>query len=342
MKLRFSPYLLEFKHPFTIAAGSRNSTPIVITELEHEGVIGYGESSMPPYLGESHESVIRFLTKAEKILALYKDPFEKGIILQQVDAIEKGNTAAKAAIDIALHDLTGKLQNKPCYTFWNADRSKTPFSFFTIGMDSEEMIRQKVTEGEQFHFLKIKLSGENDKSIIETIRSVSNKPIAVDVNQGWKDKHQALDMMEWLAEKNTLFVEQPLAKEKVDDMAWLTERSPLPTIADESVQRLTDLEKIKNVFSGINIKLMKCTGMHEASKMILRARELDLKILIGCMSETSCAIAAASHLSPLVDWADLDGAELIKNDLFRGTALINGKMMPSDLPGIGVEKIGKN
>jgi L-alanine-DL-glutamate epimerase-like enolase superfamily enzyme len=175
--------------------------------------------------------------------------------------------------------------------------------------------------------------------MIETIRSVTDKPITVDVNQGWKDKQFALDMIYWLKEKNILFIEQPLPKAQVDDMAWVTERSPLPTIGDESVQRIEDVRKAYGVFSGINIKLMKCTGMREAYKMILLARALGMKVMLGCMTETSCAISAASHLSPMVDWADLDGALLIKNDVFDGTKVIDGKVFLMNRPGIGVLRI---
>ena len=172
--------------------------------------------------------------------------------------------------------------------------------------------------------------------MIETIREVTDTPIPVDVNQGWKDRNDALKMIEWLATKNVVFVEQPMPKEQVDDIAWLREKSPLPIIGDESVQRLADVRKAWGVYDGINIKLMKCTGMREAYKMITLARALEMKVMLGCMTETSCAISAAAQLSPLVDWADLDGAVLIKNDLFDGATIVDGKVtLPTD-PGIGV------
>ncbi|MDO8260451.1 MAG: enolase C-terminal domain-like protein, partial [Candidatus Magasanikbacteria bacterium] len=168
---------------------------------------------------------------------------------------------------------------------------------------------------------------------------VTDKPITVDVNQGWKDKNFALEMAHWLKERNILFIEQPMPKENVDDNAWLTEHSPLPTIGDEAVQRLPDVIKAKGVYSGINIKLMKSTGMREAYKMLLLARSFGMKVMLGCMTETSCAISAASHLSPMVDWADLDGALLIGNDIFSGTKIIDGRVTLSDKPGIGVVKL---
>jgi L-Ala-D/L-Glu epimerase len=336
MKLRFEPHLLHFKYPFKIAHGVRSFTPIVITQLEHNGVIGYGEACMPPYLGENHETVISFLKKAALILETINDPFDLEKTLLLIDQIEQNNTAAKASVDIALHDLIGKLENKSCWKIFGADKNKTPFSTYTIGIDQPSVINQKIKDAEPFKILKIKLNGENDKSIINTIRAATNKPIAVDVNQGWKTKEEALEMINWMSDKNVLFVEQPLHKDDLKSSAWLFERSPLPIIADETVQRLVDLDKAKNCFHGINIKLMKCTGMNEAHKMIIQARKLNLKVLIGCMSETSCAASAAAQLTPFADYADLDGPLLIKDDLFKGIEFVDGKIILNDLPGIGV------
>lgn len=336
LKLSFKPYTLDLKHVFTIATNSRTTTPVVLTEVELDGTIGYGEASLPPYLGESHETVSKFLSMVD--LTKYDNIFDLENILADIDKIAIGNTAAKASVDIALHDLVGKLLNQPWYNIWGFDKTKTPYTSFTIGIDTPDVVRIKVKEAEEFKILKVKLGRETDKKMIETIRSVSESPITVDVNQGWKDKNFALEMIHWLNERNVLFVEQPMPKEQIDDMAWLTERSPLPTIGDESVQRLDDVIKAYGVFSGINIKLMKCTGMREAHKMILMARALGMKVMIGCMTETSCAISAASHLSPMVDWADLDGALLIKNDVFDGTKVLDGKVTLMDRPGIGVIK----
>ena len=336
LKLSYRPYTLELKHVFTIATNSRTTTPVVLTEIEYDGMVGYGEASLPPYLGESHQTVTEFLSKVD--LSKYENVFDLENILNDIDKVAPGNPAAKASIDIALHDLVGKLLNQPWYNIWGFDKEKTPYTSFTIGIDTPDMVRAKVKEAEVYKILKVKLGRETDKEMIETIRSVSDTPITVDVNQGWKDKNFALEMINWLKERNVLFVEQPMPKTQIDDMAWLTERSPLPTIGDESVQRLEDVIKAHGVFSGINIKLMKCTGMREAHKMILLARALGMKVMIGCMTETSCAISAASHLSPMVDWADLDGALLIKNDVFDGTKIIDGKLTLMERPGIGVVK----
>jgi L-alanine-DL-glutamate epimerase-like enolase superfamily enzyme len=337
MKLTYRPYTLELRHVFTIATNSRSTTPVVLTEIAYDGLVGYGEASMPPYLGESHASALEFLSKVD--LSKYKSPFELEDILRDIDAIAPGNPAAKASVDIALHDLVGKLVGRPWCTLWGYDKDAAPYTTFTIGIDTPAVVRQKTQEAKEFKILKVKLGRDTDKEMIEAIRSVTDKPITTDVNQGWLDKEKALEMIHWLKDRGVVLVEQPMPKERVDDLAWLTERSPLPIIGDEGVQRLADVKKSVGVYHGINIKLMKCTGMREAQKMLIVARALGLKVMIGCMTETSCGISAASHLSPMVDWADLDGALLIKNDVYDGTKIVGGKVTLTDRPGIGVVKI---
>ncbi len=335
MKFTFKPYTLELKHVFTVAVSSRTTTPVMLTEIEYEGIKGYGEASMPPYLGESQETATAFLSKVN--LEQFNDPFEIEKILDYVDSIAEKNTAAKASVDIALHDLVGKLMKQPWYKIWGYDKTATPNTTFTIGIDTPDVVRQKVKEASEFKLLKVKLGKGNDKEMIETIRSVTDVPLTADANQGWKDKQYAMDMINWLSEKNVLYVEQPMPKEMVDENAWLTQNSPLPILGDESIQRLSDLIKMKDVYSGVVIKLMKCTGMREANKMLNLARSLNMKVMIGCMTETSCAISAASQLSPMVDWADLDGALLIKNDPYEGMKVVDGKVTLTDYPGIGLK-----
>lgn len=335
MKLAFKPYDLQLRHVFTIANSSRTTTPVVLTQITYDGVTGYGEASLPPYLGETQASVMDFLKKVN--LEQFSGPFELDDILTYVDKIAENNTAAKASVDIALHDLVGKLMNQPWYKIWGLKQEKTPSTTFTIGIDTDEVVKQKTREASPYNILKVKLGRDTDKQMIEAIRSVTDKPIAVDANQGWTDKHQALDMIYWLKDRNIVMIEQPMPKYNLDDAAWVTERSPLPIFADESFQRLNDVLRLKGAFSGVNIKLMKCTGMREASKILTVARAANMKVMIGCMTETSCAISAATQLSPAVDWADLDGNLLISNDCFDGVTVIDGKLKLNDLPGIGVK-----
>jgi len=292
---------------------------------------------MPVYLGESQETILKFLSKVN--LDKYDDIFCLEDILADIDAIESGNNGAKASIDIALHDLIGKILNQPWYKLYGLNKEKTPLSSFTIGIDNVRVVEQKVKEAEEHLILKIKLGTENDMEIVEAVRNVTDKPITVDANQGWKNKEKALEMIEWLNEKNVLFIEQPMPKEQLEDIGWLKKRSPLPLIADESVRSLDDIVRIRDSFDGINVKVMKCGGLRKAYRMILLAKALNLKILLGCMTETSCGISAASQFSPLADWADLDGALLIKNDCFEGTKVDKSKILISDLPGIGAKKL---
>ena len=335
LKLSFEPYELILRHTFTVSSYSRKTTPGVQVRIEYEGFTGYGEASMPPYLGQTVESVCAFLSRVD--LAQFKDPFRLEEILAYVDSLSPGDNAAKAAIDIALHDLVGKLMGQPWWRIWGLDPSKAPDTTFTIGIDTPEVVRQKTEEcAAQFNILKVKVGLDNDKEMIQTIREVTDLPLAVDANQGWKDRQQALDEIFWLKENGVVMVEQPMAKERLDDNAWITEHSPLPIFADEAIQRLADIPSIKGAYHGINIKLMKCTGLREGWKMANYARAEGMRVMVGCMTETSCAVSAAAQLAPAADFCDLDGNLLISNDLFTGMQVIDGHIVLPDRPGIGI------
>ncbi len=338
MKMTFFPYELKLQHVFTVASYSRTTTPDVQLQIEYDGFVGYGEASMPPYLGQSVESVTAFLNKVD--LSRFKDPFQMEDILEYVDSLSPGDGAAKAAIDIALHDLVGKLLGVPWFRLWGLNPDKCPNTTFTIGIDTADVVREKTREcADKFKILKVKVGLENDEEMIRTIREVTDLPLAVDANQGWTDKYKALDEICWLKEMGIVMVEQPMPKEMIDDVAWIRERSPLPIYADEAIQRLSDIPAIKGAYDGINIKLMKCTGMREAMKMATYARAEGMRVMLGCMTETSCATTAAAHLSPLCDFADLDGNLLISNDRFEGMTVVDGKITLPDRPGLGLIKL---
>ena len=334
MQLSFRPYELQLRHAFNLARSQRTTTPGVQVQITLDGITGYGEASMPPYLGENVESVTTFLSKLD--LAQFKDPFRLEDIHEYMESVAPNNRAAKASVDIALHDLTGKIMGQPWYKIWGLNPDRTPNTSFTISYDADPAeMQRKIEETSPYKVVKVKMGLDHDKEIVEALRRHTDVPICVDANQGWNDREKALEMCHWLAERNCMFVEQPMDKASIDDTAWLRERSPLPIIADEFLQRLPDVSRAAGAYDGINIKLMKSTGMHEAYQMATLARAMGMKVMLGCMTETSCAISAAAQLSPMVDWADLDGNLLIANDIFDGAKIVDGKVIIPYRPGIG-------
>lgn len=334
LKLSWAPYELKLHDTFTVSTYSRTTTPDVQVELEYEGFVGYGEASMPQYLGHTVDSVCSFLSKVK--LSQFNDPYRMEDILDYVDGVAPGNEPAKAAIDIALHDLVGKMLGAPWYRIWGLNPARTPSTSFTIGIDTPEVVAKKTAAAVgRFNILKVKVGLDTDRELIESIRSVTDLPLCVDANRGWTSKYKALEEIYWLSEHGVVMVEQPM--EGLDDNAWLTERSPLPIFADESVQKLKDIDSVKGAFDGINVKLMKCGGMSEAYRMLSYCKAVGMKAMIGCMTETSCAVTAAAHLSPMVEFADLDGNLLIDNDRFSGVLVEKGKLVLPDRPGLGLD-----
>lgn len=333
LKLDFKPYTLQLKHVFRISRGARSSTPVMLVRISFDGIEGYGEASMPPLYGESFVTASEFLSKID--FSGFRDPFATETILAYVDRLAPGNTAAKAAVDIALHDLVGKLLKIPVRQLFGLPAAEN-HTCMTIYIDSPEVMAGRANEYRRFKYLKIKLGAGDDRAIIKSVRSVTDQPLFVDANQGWNNKEEALDFIWWLKEQNVVFIEQPMLKENKKDLTWLSERSPLPVIGDEGIQRLSDLREASSIYHGVNIKLVKSTGLREAFKMAVAARVLGMKVMVGCMSETSCAISAAAQLGALTDWLDLDGNLEIRNDPFSGVKEQNGQQVPNDLPGIGL------
>lgn len=335
MKLSFSRFDLRLRHPFTIARGSSSVDPVVVVQLEHEGLTGLGEAAPSGRYGESIQTVEKFLSALD--LKLFDNPFHLEAILSYVDQTAGGNFAAKAAVDIALHDWVGKKLGVPLFRYWGLTKEETPRTSFTIGIDTPKVIEQKVREAEEYPILKVKLGGANDEEIMRAIRKVTNKTLRVDANEGWKSKEVAVEKIKWLEQEGVEFVEQPMPAADLNGTEWVRERVNLPLIADENVIRLSDIPGLQNAFDGINIKLMKCTGLREAVAMIHTARACNMKIMAGCMIETSIGISAAAQLSPLLDYADLDGNVLTTNDPYDGVRIVDGKLVLPDRPGIGVK-----
>jgi L-Ala-D/L-Glu epimerase len=335
MELSYVPFYLQFRHPFGVSSNTRKETLSVFVKLSKGDYTGYGEACLPAYLGETLSETKRFLDSAKSLLKNTKLSVTS-VMPGEIIRIGDGNNAAKAAIDMALNDLSGKTNAKPWHEMAGISKSKDTFTSFTIGIGDPEQLERKIMEAAGFHILKIKTGTPDDKALITLIRKFTEKPLYVDVNQGWTDKNYALDMLYWLHDQNVLLVEQPMPIEMKEEMRWLTQRSPLPIIADESVKSIKDLQHLDGAFSGINIKLMKCGGLGEALKMIGFCRENGLKIMLGCMAESSCGTSAMAQLMGMADYVDLDAPLLYTNDPFTGVDYREGKVCLNHLPGLGV------
>ena len=330
IQLRHHAFVLQLRHTFRLARGDSDSRRVLMVEIEHDGLLGRGEAAPIARYGQDAASAARAV---EIMAARLDDPraFESASARVAV----AGQPAAEAAVDMALRDLAGKRLGVPLYELMGIDPSSMPVSSFTIGMDTPEVVEQKVREAEEFPVLKIKMGSADDRRVLETVRSVTDRPLRVDANEGWT-LEDALARLEWLQEMGVELVEQPLPADQLDEMRELKKRSPLPLFADESVGRAEDIPRLAGAFDGINIKLMKCGGLGEALRMIHVARAHGMKIMLGCMVESSLAITAAAHIAPLVDFADLDGNLLITNDPFIGAGVREGKLVLPSEPGLGV------
>lgn len=339
MTLTYQAYPLQLQHTFTVSGCSRSQTPDVLITLRHGSYVGYGEASMPPYLGESIQSVCQFLSQVN--VNQFDDPLRTDQILSYFMNLQPGNYAAKAALDIALHDLVGQILGQPLWRLWGLSPERCTYTTYTIGIDTPDVVRQKTREVEGlFGRLKVKVGVPGDRELIKAIRSVSSLPLTVDANQGWTDPEQALCQISWLEKQGAIMIEQPLPKHDVEGLRWLAERSPLPIILDESIQGPADVLRLRGCCHGINIKLMKCGGLAEARKMVDIARLQGMQVMLGCMTETSCAVTAAAQLAPFADYLDLDGNLLITNDPFTGgMQVVDGKVTLQDGSGLGITPV---
>ena len=335
MQLRFQPFSLQFIYPFGVSGNTRTSTTSVFVEISEGEIKGYGEACLPPYLGETEHATCAFLTSAAPLIATATVRDDIPALLARIDQLHPHNNAAKAAIDIALNDLAAKEKGVSVQVNKGLPIVSHKPTSFTIGIDAEEVVIEKIKASSAFQILKIKAGTDHDKALINLIRQHTNKPLYVDVNQGWTNKHMALDMLKWMADKNVVLVEQPMPKAQLADMRWLTQHSPIPTFADESVKRLVDLKQLDGAFNGINIKLMKCTGINEALKMIQYCRTNHLQVFLGCMAESTCGTSAMAQLMGLADYIDLDAPQLYKNDPFTGLVYEGGHIHLHSAPGTG-------
>ncbi len=334
MKFDFWRYDLKLKHTFTISRSSRDVVPVVLVKFEKDGIAAYGEASPNARYNETSDTVENFFKRVD--IEKLSDPFKLEYINDYMDSISDHDSSAKAAIDIAMHDWIGKKVGIPLYKYFGGEKSRTPVSTFTIGIDTPDVIIQKVKEAADYPVLKIKVGLPNDDEIIKAVRSVTEKPLRVDANEGWKSKEEALERINWLSTQNVELIEQPMPAAQIHDVRWLRERVKMPIVADEAVSSMYSIPELATAYDGINIKLQKNGGLLKARKMIYAARVNRMKIMLGCMIESSVGITAAAQISPLVDWNDLDGNVLISNDPFKGAANDKGKIVLNDEPGLGV------
>ncbi len=337
MKIEIKTKRLELAHTWTISRNSSNFKNNVFVRIERDGIVGYGEAAPNVRYGEDYQKTTERIKSVEELLK--NTPFFHYVdIKKEIDERITDQSCAKAAIDIALMDWVGKALNVPLYKMWGLNTAEAPLTSFSIGIDTVEMIKKKVREAEPYPLLKIKVGTHRDKEIINAVRSVTkDKPIRVDANEGWKTKEEALENIKWLIDQGVEFIEQPMPASMLEETAWLRAHVSIPIIADEAVKTAKDIPKLVEAYDGINIKLMKSGGLQEALRMIYMAKAYGMKIMLGCMIESSVGISAAAQLTPFVDYADLDGNLLIKNDPFSGVKVDHGKFIFNDKPGIGVE-----
>lgn len=327
---------LTLRHTWTIARGSSDCKTNVFVKLVCEGVTGYGEAAPNIRYEETAASSVDFLKLAQSTVEK-ADLWHYHNLAEEVAELIPGQTAAKTAIDIAVMDWIGKKVGLPLHRYFGLNKAKTPITTYSIGIDTPEVIKQKIGEAAPFPVLKIKVGLKNDEEVIAAVRSVTDKPLRVDANEGWADKEEALRKIEWLQTQGVELIEQPMPAAMLKETAWLRQRVQIPIIADESVKTTRNIPELAGAFDGINLKLMKAGGIQEAMRMIVLARAFDMKIMLGCMVESSLAISAAASLAPLVDYADLDGNLLISNDPFTGVKVADGQLVLQDAPGVGAD-----
>jgi L-Ala-D/L-Glu epimerase len=336
--LRMEAEVLELRtrHPFIIARGGHSDYRTVWVRLrDREGCEGWGEAAPSKFYGETPETVLSALNLYAAVMP--EDPFDIEEAERRWELSLRGNPSARAALSSALHDLVGKRLGIPVYRLWGLDPAKAPRSTFTIGLDTAERIRAKVLEAEAYPILKIKLGTDRDIETLKTIRDVTDKEIRVDANCGWTVKH-TIRMLPVLKEFGVTVLEQPLPPAELDGLATVTRAADIPVIADESCLTAADIPPLIGKVDGINIKLAKCGSLREALRMIAVARAHGMMVMVGCMIESSIAITAAAHFTPLVDIVDLDGAALLASDPFVGATIYGGQVTLPTGPGLGLRR----
>lgn len=334
MKLKYKTYSLPFTHPFTISKGTKTHQPTLVVELDFMGIKGYGEAPAIVYYNIPVEKMVEDI-EAKKIFIekyAFNDPERYWHYLHH---LFPNNSFLVCALDMAGWDLYGKLKRKQLHQLWNLDTATAPITDFTIGIDSIEKMVAKMKE-KPWPIYKVKVGVENDVEMVAALRRHTNAILRVDANAGWT-LEQALQKIPLLKELGVEMVEQPLAKDNWEGMKILYEKSPLPLYADEACVFEADVEKCHQHFHGINIKLTKCSGITPAKRMIAKARALNMKVMVGCMNESSVGTAAIAQLAPMLDVVDMDGPLLLNEDIATGVGFKGGKIIYTEAPGLGIQ-----
>ena len=330
---------LQLRHTWTTTMSSSQYRDTIHVRVASDGVTGVGEGAP---IVRYHENAVDGVKAIAEIIPTLEGAnlwqYEK--LMERISRGMQGQFAAKAAMDVALMDWIGQKMNVPLYRLLGLDASDAPVTTFSIGIDTPEITKQKVREAEAFPVLKIKVGLDTDEATIEAVRSVTHKPLRVDANEGWKDKEEAVRKINWLETQGVEFVEQPMPAEMIEETRWVRKRVHLPLIADEAAVSARAVPGLTDAYDGVNVKLDKCGGIQQALRMIYVAKSLGMKTMLGCMISSSVSVTAAAHLSPLVDYADLDGNLLIANDPYSGVRVEKGKLILPDQPGLGVKATG--
>ena len=327
---------LQLRHTWTTVMSSSDTRDTIFVRYTRDGVVGLGEGAPIKRYGESAQAALQALQEVRPLL-LAGDPWQHRELMAKLWERLPGQWALKAALEAAVMDWVGKRLGVPLYRYFGLDPRKVPLTTFSIGIDTPEVTRQKVREAAEFPILKIKVGLTSDEATIAAVRSVTDKPLRVDANEGWPSKEEARRKIKWLQTQGVEFIEQPLPAAMHEEQRWLRDQVEMPIFADEACLHLRDVPRLAEAYDGINIKLDKCGGIWEALRMIHVARAHGMKVMLGCMISSSLAIAAPAHLAPLVDYIDLDGSLLIANDPFTGLQVRGGQLILSEQPGLGVK-----
>jgi L-alanine-DL-glutamate epimerase-like enolase superfamily enzyme len=326
---------LNLQHTWTTTMSSSQYRDTLHVAYSRDGITGRGEGAPIVRYKEDAESAKKAVESVRDLL-LTADPMQFSKIMAQVFKRVPGEWAGKSAIDIALMDWVGQKLGVPLYSYFGLDPKDAPVTTFSIGIDTPEITKQKTKEADPYPVLKVKVGLETDEPTIEAIRSVTKKPLRVDANEGWKTPEEAVRKINWLEKQGVEFIEQPLPAHMLEETKWVRSKVHIPVIADEACQHAADIPKLREAYDGVNIKLDKSGGMLEGYRMIQIAKALGMKTMLGCMISSSVTVTAAAHLSPLVDYADLDGNLLIANDPYRGVKVEKGKLVLPNRPGLGL------